>query len=163
MGRPHFHKYCCFWLGKMHSEKICNVLNVFSEDNLHFQWSHWKAASGLPVFSVVKCCSWLQPLGNPWRCLFGLWSRMSPFTEKYKVEIVSLKGVKFYSSFIKCVRLIWRKCFKWLTLIRRTVKSANNNNPFLVTKCLSRLEVIPFILNYVLIYWSLIYLEQYQS
>lgn len=78
---------------------------------------------------------------------------MSPFTEKkYEVEIVSVEGVKFYSSFIKYVRLIGRECFKWLTLIRRMEKSANDNNPFLVTKCLSHLEVFPFILNYVLIY-----------
>lgn len=87
---------------------------------------------------------------------------MSSFTEKKcKVEMVSLEGVKFYSSFITCVRLIGRKCFKWLTLIRRMKKSANNNNPVLVTKCLSHLEVIPFIPNYVLIYRGVIYLEKY--
>lgn len=88
---------------------------------------------------------------------------MSPFNEKKcKVEMVSLEGVKFYSSFITCVTLIGRKCFKWLTLIRRMEKSANNNNPFLVTKCLSNLDVIPFILDYVFIYRRVIYSEKYQ-
>lgn len=63
-------------------------------------------------------------------CLFYMKNRMSPFMEKYKMEVVSLESVKFCSSFIKCFRLVGRKCLKWLTLVRRIINFASNYNSF---------------------------------